>query len=415
MKNKKRTIRTAVICVLVVALVVVGIVLFKTDMYGLNYFERNQAIATVGNMSVTKGEFAQTFNDYYSNIDTYNLYALYYGYGQYFDTSTEEGIDELRTYILDSLLEQKAYVQMAEERGITLTEEEEAQCKQDGKDAYDELFQQCVESAESAGSATPETYATTTVSTYLSNIGLTKNGYIARQAEASRTSLLCDKVYAKLEEEKEVTDEELPEIYNEYAQTYFADSYTEGSYATYEYYRRQGSYNTPYLYVPENFVFIRSILITDPEVANEVWPQIKADETQFETYLRNGEINEDQFMVTLDETEGYGIGENDSLFDDQLYAVAKDLEVGAIQMVSVESTTTDDDGNEVTVPICYIIKRIEGEPAGIVAYEKVADKVKDTLTSYVKTNYTEEALDSWMENAGVTRDEAAIAAIKAVS
>lgn len=415
MKNKKRTIGIAVIAVLVVALVAVGITLLKHDRFGYNYFERNQTIASVGNMSITKGEFAQTFNDYYSNIDTYNLYALYYGYGQYFDVSSEDGLNELRDYILENLLQRYAYVQMAEEMGITLTEEEEAECKQDGQDAYDDLFQQCVESAESAGSTTPETYATTTVSTYLSNMGLTKKGFITRQVENSRANLLADKVYAQLQEEKVVTDEELPEIYNEYAQTNFADNYEDGSYATYEYYRRQGSTNLPYLYVPEDFVFVRMILITDPEVGADVLTQIKDDPEQFETILRNGEINEDEFMVTLDEDEGYGIGENDSLFDDQLYKVAKTMEIGDVQMVSVESETTDDDGNEVTVPICYIIKRIEGEPAGIVAYEKVADKINDTLLSYVKTNYADEALESWMDKAGITKDDAAIAAVKTVS
>lgn len=415
MKNKKRTIGIAVIAVLVIALVAVGITLLKSDRFGYNYFERNQTIASVGNVSITKGEFAQTFNDYYSNIDTYNLYALYYGYGQYFDTTSEDGLSELKAYILESLLQQKAYVQMAEEMGITLTEEEEAECKQDGQDAYDDLFEQCVESAKSAGSTTPETYATTTISTYLSNMGLTKSGFIARQVESSRASLLADKVYAQLQDEKVVTDEELPEIYEDYVQTNYVDSYTDGTYSTYEYYRRQGSYTTPYLYVPEGFVFIRTILITDPETGADVLAQIKEDPTQFETILKNGEINEDEFMVTLDEDEGYGIGENDSLFDDQIYEVAKNLEVGDVQMVSVESTTTDDDGNEVAVPICYIIKRIEGEPAGILAYEKVADEVNDTLLSYVKSNYANDALESWMEKAGITKDQAAIAAVKAVS
>lgn len=415
MKNKKKTIRIAVIAVLVVALLAVGIVLLKTDKFGYNYFQRNKAIATVGELSVTRGEFAQSFNDYYSNLDYYNLYALYYGYGQYFDASTEEGLAELKEYILENLLEQKAYVQMAEEMGITLTEEEEAQCKQDGQDAYDELFEQCVESAESAGSTTPETYATTTISSYFSNMGLTKSTYIARQVEASRASLLAEKVYAQLQEDKVVADEDLPEIYEEYVQTYYVDEYTDGAYANYEYYRQLGSVETSYLYVPEDFVFIRVIQMTAADVAEETNAKIEEDPSQFETLLMDEEVNEDTFIATLDETEGYGIGENDSLYDASIYEAAKEMEIGDVKMVTVENTSTDDDGNTTVTPVYYIIKRIEGEPAGIVAYEKVADILNDTLISYVKTNYASNALESWMENAGLVKDDAAIAAVKAIS
>lgn len=415
MKNKKKTIRIAVIAVLVIALLVVGIVLLKTDKFGYNYFQRNKAIASVGELSVTRGEFAQSFNDYYSNLDYYNLYALYYGYGQYFDASTEDGMNELKAYILENLLEQKAYVQMAEEMGIALTEEEEAQCKQDGQDAYDELFEQCVESAKSAGSTTPETYATTTISSYFSNMGLTKSTYIARQTETSRASLLAEKVYAQLQDEKVVTDEELPEIYNDYVQTNYVDGYTDGAYANYEYYRQLGSVETSYLYVPEDFVFIRVIQMTAADVAEDANAKIEEDPSQFETLLKDEEVNEDTFIGTLDETEGYGIGENDSLFDASIYEAAKEMEIGDVKMVTVENTSTDDDGNTTVTPVYYIIKRIEGEPAGIVAYEKVADKMKDTLVSNVKANYASDALESWMEKAGLVKDEAAIAAVKVVA
>lgn len=415
MKNKKRTIRIAVIAVLVIALAAAGIVLLKNDKFGYNYFERKQTIASVGNLNVTKGEFAQSFNDYYSNISTYNLYALYYGYGQYFDTSTEEGLNDLREYIIQNLLEQKAYIQMAEEMNITLTAEEEAMCKQDGQDAYDELFAQCVESAKSAGSTTPENYATTTISTYLSNMGLTKSGYIARQVEASRASMLAELVYTQLKDEKVVTDEDLPQIYADYVQKYFVDAYADGDYATYEYYRQLGTYETSYLYVPEDFVFIRAIQLNALDLAEDAMAQIESDPAQFEVLLKDEEVNLDAFIGTLDEAEGYGIGAADSLFDDAVYAAASEMEIGSVKMITVEKTTTDEDGNSTVTPVYYIIKRIEGEPAGMVAYEKVADKMHDTLINYVKTTHANEALESWMDKAGVVRDDAAIAAVKTIS
>lgn len=415
MKNKKRTVLTVVIAVLAIALIATSIMLLKKDKMGYNYFERNQTIASVGNLRITKGEFAQSFNDYYSNISTYNLYALYYGYGQYFDTSTEEGLNDLREYIMENLLAQKAYVQMAEEMGITLTEEEEALCKQDGKDAYDELYNQCVESAKSAGSTTPETYADTTIASYLSGMGLTKSSFIARQTEASRAEMLAELVYTQLQEEKVVADEDLPQIYADYVQEHYVDAYEDGAYASYEYYRQMGQYNTPYLYVPEDFVFIRVIQLNALDLAQESMEKIENDPAQFEILLKDEEVNLDAFIGTLEEDEGYGIGALDSLFDNAVYMVANELEVGEVEMVTVENSTTDSEGNSTITPIYYIIKRIEGEPAGVIPYEKVADKLHDNLVSIVKTTYAEEALDSWMENAGVVRDEAAIAAVKPIS
>lgn len=414
MKNKKKTVLIVVVAVLVVALLAAGITLLKKDRFGYNYFQRNQTIASVGDLKVTRGEFAITFNDYCSNISTYNLYALYFGYGNYYDIDTEEGLNDLREDILQGLLEQKAYMQMAEEMGITLTEEEEAECKQDGQDAYDELYEQCIESAKNSGATTPETYATTTIGTYFSNMGLTKSSYIQRQVESSRANLLADKVYAQLKEEQSVTDEELPEIYEKYVQEYYVDGYTDGAYASYESYRQQGQVETSYLYVPENFVFVRMIVLNAADLADEFMAKIAEDPAQFEELLKS-EDNLDTFIATLEEADGYGIGENDSLYDASIYEAAKEMEVGSVQMVTVETSSTDDDGNTTVTPTYYIIKRIEGEPAGIVAYEKVAEQMKDTLINYVKTNHATERLESWMENAGIYRDDATISALEPIS
>lgn len=164
----------------------------------------------MGSETITKGEYSTAFNEYYSNISTYNLYALYYGYGKYYDVSTEAGVQELKTDMLDSLIQQKAYRQIAKELGITLTDEELDECRKTGQEAYQQMYESCVESAKNAGSTTPETYADTLIATYFSNMGLTKSGFIAYKTEAAQASKLADKVDQHYKDEKTLPKKNCP-------------------------------------------------------------------------------------------------------------------------------------------------------------------------------------------------------------
>ena len=126
MKKKKVIITTAAI-LLVVILVVAAILLLKSDAFGMNSSQRKKPVAVVGGSEkITANELAIDFQNYYGNIDNYNMYALYYGVGTYHDVSTPEGVEELRQEILHELIEQRAYVCLAKEKGITLTAEEKA-------------------------------------------------------------------------------------------------------------------------------------------------------------------------------------------------------------------------------------------------------------------------------------------------
>ena len=60
-----------------------------------------------------------SLNNYHTNIDTYNMYAMYYGYGQYYDTSTEAGMKSLKNDILNGLIDNEVYIAMAKDLGIT--------------------------------------------------------------------------------------------------------------------------------------------------------------------------------------------------------------------------------------------------------------------------------------------------------
>ena len=155
-ESKKKLVRNiiiAIVVIVVLAAAVTAVVLLRKDAFGLNYFERNAVVASVGAETVTYGEFVGAFMNYYSNIDTYNMYAMYYGSGTYYDTTTEEGMTNLKQDMLDELVYQRVYIALSEELGLTLSDEELAECVKAGKDAYTSLEEECAKQAESAGAA----------------------------------------------------------------------------------------------------------------------------------------------------------------------------------------------------------------------------------------------------------------------
>lgn len=402
MKRQTKKILLIAAAVLAVIVLVAGLVmLLRKDSFGDNYFTRSKAVATVNGAKITKNEYASSLYNYYSNIDTYNMYALYYGYGQYYDTSTEAGMKSLKNAILNNLIDAEVYIQMAKDLGITLTSEEQAEVTQSAKDALANLKNQILESAKSSGSQSPETYAATMLANYYSNMGINQRIFLQRNEH----SALADKYAAKLQEhfvaERNVTEDELKDIYAQYAKTYYQDGYTDGAYAQNTNYLVSGYTDIPYLYIPDTFLFVQVIQLSDADKAQQTLEKIQAGE-DFETF-RTAEDNESEAGKAQVSQKGLAIGENDSVFDSVVYMAAKDMNVGDVQMV--QSVTKDSDDNEVNT--YYIVKRVEGT-TGLVPYEEVKDVVDSSLKSYVETNYYNEQVDAWRAKAAIDIDDDAV-------
>ncbi len=399
-RQTKKIILFAAVALVIIVLVAGLVMLLRKDSFGDNYFARNKTIATVNGEKITKNEFAVSLNNYYSNIDTYNMYAMYYGYGEYYDTTTEAGMKELKNDILSSLINNEVYIQMAKDLGITLTSEEQAAVKTEAQDALTNLKNQILESAQSSGSQNPETYAATMLGNYFSNMGISKKTFLKR----SEHSALAEKYASKLQEhfaaERNVTEEELKDIYAEYVQTYYVDGYTAGSYYQNEAYVATGYTQIPYLYIPEDFIFVRVIQLSDEEKANEIMEKIEGGE-DFETYF-NTDDNENTTGKGLGD-KPQAIGGADSAFDEQVYIQAFPTAVGDVTLIPVEGT--DADGNAAAT--YYIVKRVEGT-TGVVPYEDVKDVVDDTLKSYVENSYYTEQVDAWREKATIDIDDDAV-------
>ena len=400
MKRQTKKILIFAAAALAIIVLVAGLImLLRKDSYGDNYFTRNKAIATVNGTKITKNEFAMSLSNYYSNIDTYNLYAMYYGYGQYYDTSTEAGMKSLKNDILNSLIDNELYIQIGKELGITLTNEEQEAVKQSARDSLTSLKEQILESATSAGAQNPETYAATMLGNYFSGMGINQRTFLKRSEHSALAETYASKVQEYFTAERNVTEEELKDIYTEYAKTYYEDAYTDGSYSNNLYYLMASYTDIPYLYIPEDFIFVQVIQYADDEKAQEVLTKIQEGE-DFETY-RVAEDNESEAGRTL--AAGIAIGENDNFFDEAIYTLAKDMNVGDVAMTEVESTDTD--GNAVTDH--YIVKRVEGT-TGTVPYEEVKSVIDSTLKDYAVSAYYNEQMDAWRNKANIVIDDDAV-------
>lgn len=399
-RQTKKIIGIAVVALVVIVLVAALIMVLRKDSFGDNYFTRNQIVATVNGAKISKNQYAVTLSNYYSNIDTYNMYAMYYGYGQYYDTSTEDGMKSLKNDILNSLIDNEVYIAMAKDLGITLTSEELAEVKKEGQEALTNLKEQILESAKSSGSQTPETYATTMLANYFSNMGISQKTFVERNEHAALAQKYAEKLQEHFANQRNVTEEELPEIYAEYVQEHYVDAYTDGSYTLNESYVAQGYTDIPYLYIPENFIFVRVIQLSDKLKADETLEKIQAGE-DFETFFSSDD-NENTTGKALGD-KPQAIGENDSAFTAKLFTEASAAAIGDVILVTEEGT--DSDGNATT--ICYLVKRVEGT-TGVVPYEDVKDVIDSTLKSHEENEYYSKQLDAWREKATIEIDDDAI-------
>ncbi len=401
MKRQTKKILLIAAAALAILVLVAGLImLLRKDSFGDNYFTRNKAVATVNGTKITKNEFAASLSNYYNNIDTYNMYAMHYGYGKYYDVSSETGMRDLKKDILNNLIESEAFIQMGKELGITLTAEEQSAVAQSAKDALTNLKDQILESAKSSGAQNPETYATTMLANYFSNIGINQKTFLKRSEHSALAEAYAEKIQEHFAAERNVTEAELKDIYAEYAKTYYEDAYVEGAYAQNTSYLAMGYTDIPYLYIPEDFVFVQVIQTSDADKAGEILAKVQEGE-DFETY-RASDDNESE---TGKAQTILAIGEKDSPFDGAVYDRAKDMNVGDVDMVQV--ATKDSDGNDTAA--YYIVKRAEGT-TGIVPYEEVKAVIDDTIKSYAENNYYTEQIEAWRDKANIVVDEDVIQA-----
>ena len=73
---KKQTVKSIIIAaavVLVIALIILAIFVFRTDGFGHNMIQRNKVIARVNGDAVRLGEFSISYSNHHYNIEYYSM------------------------------------------------------------------------------------------------------------------------------------------------------------------------------------------------------------------------------------------------------------------------------------------------------------------------------------------------------
>lgn len=397
MKAKtKKKIAIAVAAAVIIIAAILLIAALRPDVYGYNWFDRNKTIADTGAGTVKFSQYKQQF------IQNYN--TNFSSYAQYGIMPTDEQIANLREQTKKNCALQYLFIEKAEELGLELTEEQAAAVATAGQNAYESLAEEVKnEMKEAYGQEPTASQLEDQLCATFNNMGMSKTTY-KKDAEFSMKANYCALNVSNYYNENEIySDEELRAQYDLFVEENFSN-YTAGDYKVFETAYQNGSTTYRYLMIPEDFVFVRTIKVETLEEKDAIVAAIEGGE-DFETNLIKA-VNKDEFIKTMDPTEGYAIGKGDSFMEDNdlIYNKAVEMEIGAWDWVDVVKNSTDSEGNATETHTYYIFMRVEGQ-TGKVPYEKYADRIKSGLVGLMldaellkNTTFTNENLLLDFEN-----------------
>lgn len=406
MKKKKlvRNIVIAAAAVLVLACVIVLSILLRDDARGLNYFERNKVVASAAGQSVKMGEYAMA-------LDNSLSYYMQYGNATY----TDEELKELKTNVLQQLLDQKVYVAKMNELGLNLTAEELDACKKAADDQVTALEESLGKQMSTSGNFSKASLESQINSYFTRQLGMSKSQYKKMIAEQTKASYAAEKLEAYYDEQiKGYTEDELLDYYNTYVTENFGDTYESGMYSMYMQMYEIGYSQMPYLFVPEGFVYVDVIELNDltEEQIHAFYARYEGGES-FED-LQNDPLNAKNAADA--KVKGpYAIGDLDYGYaanDPALYKTASEMEIGEVKLLIAEATEAEGtesaapaegteaaEGTEPVKKTAYLIRRTEGKlckdgaQTGVVdidAYEGVRDTIKASYENERFQNITSE-------------------------
>ena len=392
--NKKtvRNILIGVAVALVILLIIVFSILLRKDANGLNAFDRNKVVASAAGESITMREYAMAMSN---SLSYYTYYGMEY---------TDEELKTLQENVASQLLLHKVMLKKVDELGLSLTPEELAQCKKTAEDQLTQL-------EESIGSqmATSGNYSNASVQSQINDyfttrLGMTKAQYKSFIEMQEKAEIAEDKLTAYYESETQnYTDADLLAYYDKFVTENYADNYEPGTYSMQMYMYMIGYNQVPFLYVPENYIYVDVLSYTaGSEEDAKAFEQRFKDGEDFDTLAAADGVTTAHDMLKAP----YAIGEADwgyVLGSADVYTLAQSLEVGQTDSTVIQNTTTATDGTETESSnyTVYVVKRVDGTfcengaASGIVDidyYDGVRDQVK---SSYESTRFGDLA-ESWL-------------------
>ena len=149
----------------------------------------------------------QLFKNAYLNSLTYA--SIYY------DLTTDEGVEAYQDDVINSLIQTEMLLYQAEQAGVTLSEEEEAEAVADGQADYDSFYDSFLEQAEQAGATDVRAYANKLLTDTLVSNGMTVSEAKQSYIDSARNNMIIEKMQNRIFAEVEPTEEELYDMYEE--------------------------------------------------------------------------------------------------------------------------------------------------------------------------------------------------------
>lgn len=350
------------------------------------------------------------------------LYNMYSMYGMTPDASGFAGLEDEAT---KAILQNEIAVAKAEELGITLTEEELAECEQNAQDLYDEQYASFA-SHEDHADMDPKA-AEVLVEIEMTQNGLTKEGLL----RAYKNNMLVEKLEEQVRGEiAELSEEELAEAfhtmvseqesqYSSNLEAFETDSLAEGAsiywmpagYRTVKHIliKPEESYITKLSEAQENLDACQKELEAGIESAEADVAKAEADvvaaqeemiaslqDTLDEIYARI-EAGED-FQTLIDEygedegmkneptaTTGYYVSEATTTLD----AAFKDASMALAKVGDISDPVAGSFG-------VHIIRYESDVTAGAVDFETVREEVAAEALETARTNHYASQLESWV-------------------
>lgn len=355
--------------------------------------DADTTVLSVGGVPVYAQTYRHHLNERLDVIERNKLYdwetylsyvvnpSVPYSY-PYRDTRTAEGIDGLCADVLKSLAYEAASIYAAKQAGYTLTIEDQYyidQAEESAKDVLEEM-------AESYGS----------VAAFYEASGLSEQSFLRMYTQSREASIDFNKVLSAYRETHELDEQAIADGYARIVKDTFTDRYIDGMYSQYLAYYISGARSFPSLYIPDDAIFVRLFVHTEPSEE-----QIAAFTALAESDFSALYISSDNEYTAQGTAGDLAVAPKDSLVDG-LYDAAKDVPVGEIG-----SMTAEQNGKTVF----YLFLRVEGE-TGQVPLDRYPG-VREMVVRQIYGAQCMESLLAYVEDPAITtRNDALLDKIK---
>lgn len=305
-----------------------------------------------------------------------------------YDMTNAENLKALQDSVFNTLVRSEVIYQQAAAQNLTLTEEEKAAIAKDASAQYDALLSAYVQQAQLNNESDPEKAGKQKFLEELKAQGYTEKTLREQIEHDMQKSSLTAKLEESITSKVTFTEEEAKTRYetelNEQRASFTANPAAyESAQSAYE----SGS-GAPPLYVPEGFVRVKHILVSDESTANDLITRLDAGE-DFDALM--AEFGTDPGMkAEPNKTFGYLLGQNTSF--------VQEFKEAGLALANV---------GDHTAPVksqfgYHIIKLVSRVESGDQPFESVkTDYISRSLLALKQEAYGAE-VERWTQEADIT-------------